>query len=337
MRARLPPFSSVCAFEAAARHLSFKAAAEELHVSQSAISHQIRNLELFLHAPLFVRHPHGVELSLLGKNYLAELTPLLDRFSACTEEALGVGLAGSLRVRTTPAFAARWLVPRIATFNLEHPDIELHITTSLEPPDITQQDVDVIVQFGVEPTNGMSVQPFLQSARSPVASPDLLRHGRPLREPADLMHYTLLHDMVGDDWPKWFDLASTTPVVLPRGPRFEHCNLTLGAAEEGQGIALAFLELAESSLAKGLLVRLFDTQVLPRTIYSIVVPTKWEHHGKVAAFRNWLMDQSISRTTVLPPVVADHTIATANRDVAVELRRGDVDQPRHLAKSVTVE
>jgi LysR family transcriptional regulator, glycine cleavage system transcriptional activator len=302
MRTRFPPFSSVRAFEAAARLLSFKAAAEELHVSPSAISHQVRNLELFLNAPLFIRHPQGVELSLLGNSYLAQLTPLLDRFSACTDEVLGAGLVGQLKVRTTPAFAARWLVPRIAAFNLEHPDIELHITTSLERPDFSRGDVDVIVQYGVESADGMSVQPFLQSARSPVASPDLLRHGRPIRVPADLISYTLLHDMVGDDWPSWFKIASSYPVELPRGPRFEHCNLTLGAAELGQGIALGFLALAESSLAKGTLVRLFDLETLPRVIYSVVFPTEWEFHGKVAAFRDWLVDQSADLDSVRPRI-----------------------------------
>ncbi len=250
MRTRLPPFSSVRAFEAAARHLSFKAAAEELHVSQSAISHQIHNLELFLHAPLFIRQPHGVMLNPLGESYLRQLTPLLDRLCACTEEVLGAGLTGPLRVQTTPAFAARWLVPRIGDFNEQYRDIELHISTSLEPPNFSRGDVDVVVQYGVEQADSLTVQPFLQSARSPVASPELLRDGLPIREPADLRHYTLLHDIVGDDWPKWFDLAAPCPIQLPRGPRFEHCNLTLGAAEQGQGIALGFLEIAESSLAK---------------------------------------------------------------------------------------
>lgn len=291
MNRNLPPFSSIRAFEAAARHLSFKDAAEELHVSDSAISHQIRNLEDFLHAPLFMRKPHGVALTRRGEEYLSQLTIVLDRLDASTEQARGSGLSGPLKVQTTPAFAARWLVPRIRAFNQRYPDIELHITTSLAPPNFSCGDIDVVVQYGVQPVSGLTVEPFLHSARSPVASPELLRQGMPLREPADLRHYTLLRDMVTDDWPTWFERASATPVNLPNGPRFEHCNLTLGAAEQGQGVALGFLALAETALAAGTLVRLFDAQTLPKVIYSIVFPTEWKTYGKVAAFRDWLLDQ----------------------------------------------
>ena len=287
----LPPFSSIRAFEAAARHLSFKDAAEELHVSDSAISHQIRNLEDFLHTPLFMRKPHGVALTRRGEDYLSQLTVVLDQLDASTEQARGNALSGPLKVQTTPAFAARWLVPKIRAFNQQYPDIELHITTSLAPPNFSSGDVDVVVQYGVHPANGLTVEPFLYSARSPVASPELLRQGMPLREPADLRHYTLLRDMVTDDWPAWFERASATPVKLLSGPRFEHCNLTLGAAEQGQGVALAFLALAETGLATGTLVRLFDAQTLPKAIYSVVFPTEWKSYGKVAAFRDWLVDQ----------------------------------------------
>jgi LysR family transcriptional regulator, glycine cleavage system transcriptional activator len=105
-----------------------------------------------------------------------------------------------------------------------------------------------------------------------------------------------------DDWPAWFELASPTPVKLPGGPRFEHCNLTLGAAEQGQGVALAFLALAQSALAAGTLVRVFDAQTLPKAIYSIVFPTEWKSYGKVAAFRDWLMDQVEVWVAAMPGV-----------------------------------
>lgn len=291
MNRHLPPFSSIRAFEAAARHLSFKDAAQELHVSDSAISHQIRNLEDFLHAPLFIRKPQGVALTRRGEEYLSKLTAVLNQLDASTQQARGSGMSGLLKVQTTPAFAARWLVPKIRAFNQQYPDIELHITTSLAPPSFSGGDIDVVVQYGVEAASGLTVEPFLYSARSPVASPELLRQGMPLREPADLRHYTLLRDMVTDDWPAWFERASATPMTVLSGPRFEHCNLTLGAAEQGQGVALAVLALAESGLNTGTLVRLFDAQTLPKVIYSVVFPTEWKSYGKVAAFRGWLLDQ----------------------------------------------
>jgi LysR family transcriptional regulator, glycine cleavage system transcriptional activator len=289
MRRDLPPFASIRSFEAAARHLSFRRASQELNVTQSAISHQVKALEEHLGVQLFLRGTRRIVLTDEGADYLGEISVVLDRLAAATDRRRDKEAAGPLFVRATPAFAARWLVPRLAAFNAAHPRIELHISTSMAPADFAAERVDVDIRFGQPESAGLRVEPFLSSARFPVASPRLLAGRRPLRSPDDLRHFTLLHNEVEDGWPQWLQRAGVTGVDANPGPRFEHCNLTLRAALEGQGIALAYGALAEADLAAGLLVRLFDISLPPTVIYSVVTPQSWSTRPKIAAFRNWLL------------------------------------------------
>jgi LysR family glycine cleavage system transcriptional activator len=291
MGRQLPPFTAVRAFEAAARHLSFKHAAEELHVSQSAISHQIRNLEDFLEARLFRRGSRGVALTEIGDEYLAIVSSVLDNLDASTDRARLAGRNGPLRVQTTPAFAARWLIPRIGSFSQRHPDIELCISTSIERPNFETEEVDFLVQYGMEPGAGLIVEALLVSARSPVCNPQLLQNGMPLRTPDDLRHYTLLRDMIGDGWIEWFRCAAVDPSGFRNGPQFAHCELTLRAAEQGQGIALGYTALLEHELASGAIVKPFEIETLPKITYSMVFPERWSNHHKISAFRTWLLGQ----------------------------------------------
>lgn len=288
MNRRFPPFSAVRAFEAAARNLSFKRAAEELHVSQSAISHQIKNLETYLDMPLFRRGPQGVALTPSGGAYLTAVAGILDSLDRCTDNLRQAGERGPLRVQTTPAFASRWLVPRIRRFNHEYPDIELHISTSVEPPDFEAGSVDFLVQYGMEPIACVIIAPLITSARAPVCSPALLRDGPPVRKPADLRHYRLLRDMVGDGWDEWLRRASVDISVLDASPRYAHCELTLRAAEEAQGFALGYIALLEDALASGALVMPFALETAPSVIYSTAYPARCTHHRKIGVFESWL-------------------------------------------------
>ena len=133
MRRNLPPFAAVRAFEAAARHQSFKSAADELHLTQSAISHQVKRLEEFLGVSLFHRNGHGVELTPCGSDYVAEISCILDRLSTSTERLTGVAEAGTLKVCATPGFASRWLMPRMSCLALAHPEIAVEVTTTKDP------------------------------------------------------------------------------------------------------------------------------------------------------------------------------------------------------------
>lgn len=287
----LPSFPAVRAFEAAARHLSFKNAADELHVTQSAVSHQVRSLEEFLGIELFHRLSRGVTLTAGGKAYLDKASEVLDLLAAATGDVRNQQAAGPLYVRSTPAFASRWLVPRLNDFNRWHPDIELHISTSLEHTNFTDDGMDVDIRFGAIESTTLHAEPFLESARFPVASPALLARYR-LAQPGDLKDCVLLHDEVGDCWDRWFECAGVVFDKPTRGPRFAHCDLILQAAAEGQGVALAYGVLINDDLAAGTLKRVFDINLPSRIIYSLVCPGNSLNQPRIAAFRDWLISSA---------------------------------------------
>ena len=291
MRRRLPPFAALRAFEAAARHQSFKAAAEELSVTQSSISHQVKGLEDFVGAPLFHRNGKGVVLTRCGTEHLHDLTQILDQLDAWTERAKGDDAAGTLAVCATPAFASRWLVPRLQSFHESYPKIDLEVTTTDDPMHFPGAGVDVLIQYGQMPEAGMSVDPFLTSTRFPACSPRLLEGAPPVERPEDLARFTLLRDDVGDDWGSWFACAEARAPDKIRGPRFAHCELTHKAAEEGQGVVLAYSALIDRELAEGRLVKLFDLETPPKVIYSLTCPTSWSNRPRIAAFRNWVFGE----------------------------------------------
>jgi LysR family glycine cleavage system transcriptional activator len=291
MRRDLPPFTSIRSFEAAARHLSFKAAADELHVTQSAISHQVKALEGYLGIRLFLRGPREITLTGEGARYLGEISVLLDQLAAATDHARDKDAAGPLHVTTTPAFAARWLVPRLTSFRAAYPEIELHIATSLAAPDFAAERLDIAIRFGQDRASGLQVVPFLSSARFPVASPCLLNGCRRIRTMDDLRRFTLLHDEVADGWQEWVRCAGFDDFDPSLGPRFAHCELVMRAATEAQGIALVYGVLAEDDLAVGRLIRLSDVELPARVIYSVVTPAAWVTRPKVAAFQAWLLQQ----------------------------------------------
>lgn len=193
----LPSFPAVRAFEAAARHLSFKVAADELHVTQSAISHRIKSLEEFLGLELFRREARGVALTSEGEAYLGRISQVLDQLSATTRSIRNQETAGPLCIRSTPAFASRWLIPRLNDFNRWHPAIELHLSTSLEPANFADHGVDVDIRFGCAESGELHTEPFLESSRFPVASPHLMQKRSPLNQPADLRGFVLLHNELG--------------------------------------------------------------------------------------------------------------------------------------------
>jgi len=191
-----------------------------------------------------------------------------------------------------------------------YPRIELHISTSLAPADFAGDRVDVDIRFGQPASAGLRVDPFLSSARFPVASPRLLNGRRSRRSPDDLRHFTLLHNEVEDGWQQWLECAGVTGLDASPGPRFEHCNLTLRAALEGQGVALAYGALAEADLAMGLLIKLFDISLPPTVIYSVVTPQAWSTRPKIAAFRSWLLRAArVNRApAAVPPRLAAGTV-----------------------------
>jgi LysR family transcriptional regulator, glycine cleavage system transcriptional activator len=206
-----------------------------------------------------VESGHRAATGTTGRSrYLGDISLLLDQLAEATSHFRDGDAVGPLFVTAAPAFAARWLVPRIAAFHAGHPQIELHIATSLRPPNFARDCLDVAIRYGQEKLPGLLVVPFFSTTMFPVASPRLLNGVRSLRRPADLRHFTLLHAEVDDGWPDWLRSAGLADLDVGTGPRFEHCELLPCAAEEAQGVALAYGALVEGDLAAGRLIRLFD-------------------------------------------------------------------------------
>jgi len=291
MRRQLPPFAAIRAFEASARLNSFTSAADELNVTQSAISHQVKRLEGFLGTQLFVRAPQGLSLTTAGQDYLEELTGILDRLDASTRRVCHPDLPELLRIRATPAFTTRWLLPRMHRFQSAHADLDYEITIGFPPTDFSRGDVDVFVHWGADPVAGARVEPFFKSARSPVASLEFLRKSADITRPADLLAVTLLHDKVLDGWSQWFESCGVVPPAIRRGPRFAHCELVLQAAEAAQGIALPYTALIEPELTSGHLVRLFDQETPPLIVYSLAYQECNAGDPKIRAFRDWIFEE----------------------------------------------
>ncbi len=287
MGRRLPPFAAVRAFEAAARHLSFKEAAEELCLSPSAVSHQIRALETFLDTALFERRGNRMVLTLTGRAYAGKLTGLLDAFDESTEAARGRPPAGeTLRVLSTPGFAARWLVPRLDRF--AHGDrVRLRISVGAPDTDFEKNDADVVIGWSVPEVPGAVVEPFMRSARYPVASPVFVAK-RGISRPADLCTLTLMHDETADKWDEWFRAAGVAPPDFPRGPQFPNCELATTAAEQGLGVALAYDLMVRDTVASGRLVRLFDAVTVPFVIYSFICQVGRRRSALIRDFRDWI-------------------------------------------------
>lgn len=300
---RLPPFSAVKAFEAAARHLSFKDAADELCLSPSAISHQIRALEDYLATALFVREGNRIALTGTGRDYAGRLTQLLDHLDDSTHAARSGADGRTLRVLSTPGFAARWLVPRMGAFEHCHA-IRLRIAEGAPSTDFATNDADVVIKWRDAPEDGVDVVPFLRSARFPVASPALVARER-ITHPGDLLRLVLFRDEVDDQWQAWFRAAGVVAELSDGDPVYPNCEYASTAAEAGLGVSLAYEAVVSATVAAGRLVRLFETTTIPFTIYAIATKAERRNDPLIAAFRDWLLAEAGESLRAAPDHAAE--------------------------------
>lgn len=298
MSRRLPPLNALRAFEAAARHLSFAKAAEELHVTPAAISHQIKGLEDFLGVPLFNRAKRAIWLTEAGSAALPDLRSGFDYLAAGVARIRDLESGGIITVSAAPSFAAKWLVPRIERFRQAYPDIDARIDASMELVDFDRDQVDIGIRYGRGQYQDLSVTPLLKEEMLLVCSPVLLDGGPPLERPDDLRHYTLIHDDTPaleqpvPDWRMWLLAAGATEVDWTRGPRFSPTSMAIQAALDGQGVALVGRVLAEADLAAGRLVRPLGIAVPSDFAYYIACPAANAERPKVRAFRDWLLEEA---------------------------------------------
>src|SRR5262245_6891284 len=237
MRRRLPPLNALPSFEAAARHLSFTKAADELRVTHGAVSRAVRNLEDHLGVQLMIRATRSVRLTPVGASFAAEVRGVLERLAAATSDASGQS-SGIVSVSTIDSFAARWLMPRLFRFRQAHGDVDVRVAMSERLTDFVSDGIDIAIRCGGGQYPGLCAELLMKEDDFPVCSPSLLKGHRGLRKPADLARHTLLHDVFTVDWAIWLRSAGIDGVDLQRGPTFMSSDHAIQDAIRGAGVVL---------------------------------------------------------------------------------------------------
>lgn len=311
---RLPPLAALRAFEAAARHSSFKQAAEELYVTPGAISQQIKVLEDYLGKPLFERLPRTVRLLPAGEAMLPKLREGFECLAAAVEATRTASERETLNVNAPPTFASRWLMPRLSRFTELYPDIDLRLSSSTEnidqPDTLATHNVDprtdvsdVSIRYGNGDYPGHRVSQIFNPVLVAACSPQLLAGEHPLRKPEDLQWHVLIHDDTVPEqsdhptWADWMRAAGVEGIETRKGPRFGN-TLALEAAMDGLGVVLVLKPLIADAVQKGRLVIPFETTVPSRHAYFLVVAEAVAERPAVTCFSNWLLGEAASEINV---------------------------------------
>lgn len=293
MKRTLPPLNGLRAFEAAARHMSFTDAADELSVTQAAISHQVRGLEQRLGLKLFVRRNRSLLLSEAGQAYLPAVRSAFDQLNEATEKLLQKDRGGHLTVTTTSSFAVKWLVPRLGGFQRANPEIDVRVSTGTSLVDFSREDVDIGIRYGRGQWPNLTAERLVAEDVMPVCAPSLVKGPNGLRKPADLKRFTLLH--IGnfpDDWQVWLTAAGVKGVDATRGVSFDFALAAYQAAMDGLGVALGRNPLVEPDLKAGRLVVPFEFKRSSEFAYYLVYPPEAIRRRKIKAFRDWVVSLS---------------------------------------------
>jgi LysR family transcriptional regulator, glycine cleavage system transcriptional activator len=296
MARRLPPLNALKAFEAAARHESFTRAAEELCVTQGAVSHQVKALEAELGVKLFNREHQRLIITGAGRDYLSTIRDALDRIAMGTERLQQRQSSGVLTVSTSPDFAAKWLVHRLSRFADVHPEIDLRISASLHHVDFAREDVDMAVRHGEGNWSGLEQTRLCSESLFAVCSPKLLSLNVGLHRPSDVLKFPLLHLDDRKDWSRWLERAGVKHAQVLQGIVLNRASMLIDAAIDGQGIALARTALAASDLISGRLVKPFATASRLSKTYWIVSPRATSALPKINLFREWLLTEAADDT-----------------------------------------
>jgi len=292
MPRRLPSLNAVRAFEAAARHESFTRAAEELCVTQGAVSHQVKALEAELNLKLFNRERQRLVITEAGRDYLDVVRDAFDRIAIGTERLQQRQNSGVLTVSTSPDFAAKWLVHRLGRFAEAYPGIELRVSATLHHVGFAREDIDLAVRHGEGHWPGLHVTRLCSEELFPVCSPRLATDARPLNRPADLMGYPLLHLDDRTTWTNWLEAAGVGDVDALHGPVLNRASMVIDAAVDGQGVSLARTTLAAWDLFNGRLIRPFALALPLAKSYWIVCPKASASLPKIVTFRDWLLAEA---------------------------------------------
>ncbi len=288
----IPSNSGLKSFESAARHLSFNKAAEELNVTPGAVSRQIQSLEEFLGKALFHRHHKKVELTAVGRQYLAEISQPLQKISAASDRIRTTSQNNTLSICTYPSFAVRWLIPRWAKLHDEFPDLNIQLTTSLNAADYLEDGFDMSIQVLKEgyTQRGFHIDKLLDVKTFPVCNQSIAKG---IKSFEDLNKFPLLHESPRPtDWPRWCEFAGATNINANSGMNFESADMALHAAIEGIGIVIGIDILIRDDIKNGRLVKLFDVERPSTHPFHIVTSTSSRRNPNIEHLKNWLLEEA---------------------------------------------
>jgi LysR family transcriptional regulator, glycine cleavage system transcriptional activator len=304
------------AFEAVARHLNFRAAAEEMALTQSAVSRQIQALEQEVGASLFLRHTRAVELTGAGAQLLMAVTQSLPRIDGAVRQIRQSAGRRTVALTTFASFASMWLIPRLEQFQRDNPEIDIRIDASDTPQALELSDVDMALRYGPMSTMPAQAIRLFGEQPTPVVSPWLLKSGAALKKPADLAHFALIE--AGDahqshlewlTWRRWFDEHGLPKLQPKRWLYFNYAYQMVQAALTGQGVVLARLPLVAESLANGDLVEPLPNQRLDSPMaYWLIIGPRSGQRPEITAFCDWLMTQSKATRKTIGEVPDPDTI-----------------------------
>ncbi|MHB1201398.1 MAG: transcriptional regulator GcvA [Polaromonas sp.] len=301
MTRRLPPLNALRAFEAASRHSSFTSAAEELFVSQGAISRHISTLEDWLKVQLFTRHARGIELTPKGAIFFRVVRGALDQVEYGARQLQQKPDDKTLRIKVPPTFAIRWLVPRLARFHAFKPDIDVQLTTSHQPVNFNRDDVDACIHSDTQELAGAQCHRLFGELLLPVCSPALRQQGVAMDSPADLGQHMLVCSLHRPrDWPTWLRAAGITTFDGNSGMKLENSALAYQAAIDGLGVVIAQRSFVEDDLLSGRLVAPFGLQVPGDGSYFFAYPVERPKGEGVRAFEAWLLREAALTDEKMP-------------------------------------
>jgi len=291
---------ALCAFEASARHLSFTKAADEMNVTQAAISHRVKTLEENLNVQLFRRFNRRLELTDAGRRYLPLLRKALNMVGAAADRISELESLGSVRVSVVISFANKWLLPHLKEFNRLHPEIDVLVSADDRPVNLGRDFFDMSIRYGRGRYPDVRVDLLMTDEIIPVCSPTLLEGAHPLRTPADLKHHTLLHDLAASaenrpDWAHWLETTGISGIDSSLGPGFNLWGMLIDAAVASQGVALAPIALAERDIKAGRLVQPFGPALPSDDAYWIVSNHETADRPNVRTFREWLVLEAAAK------------------------------------------
>lgn len=290
---RLPSLAALKAFESVGRHLSFQRAAEEVCLTPSAVSHQVRTLENQLGARLFVRRHHELELTPIGRNYLSRVQAVIADLLDATSEVVESNGQAPLTIQLCPSLSATWLVRRLASFREQHPELEINLITPYEDPHFLLPEVDIGVLYGNGNWPGVRTEYLMGEQVFPVCSPEYLKSAPPLNHPADLANHTIIRCNIAanPEWAAWCEAVGLSNFKPEQSLRFHNRVQSLEAAMEGLGIAMGRRPAVDHALDTGKLVIPFENMLDGFGSYYLVYPDQSGRLPRIAAFRAWIMTQ----------------------------------------------